>query len=513
MFLKARPLEIEAMKPIVIINREDTEELDIRPLDRVELTVNGKKVTAIVNVADVFVLRGEIGLSESVYEKLGVRMGEKIKVKPSDPPESIASIKNKLSGKVLKTAEIEKIVNDVVGQKLSEIEITAFVTGLHVYGMTMNEIAALSYAMAETGKSLKFRNKDVFDKHSIGGVPGDKTSMCMVPVIAAAGMTIPKTSSRAITAPAGTADRMECLCPVDLTLEEIKSVVRKTNGCLVWGGAVELAPADDIFIKIEYPLSIDPLLLPSVMSKKKAVNAKYVVIDIPTGKGVKIKTPQEAEDLAHRFIDLGKKLRIKVECLSTFADQPIGYGIGPSLEAREALSTIEKGRGPKDLIDKTVALSSVLFDFNKVNNPSKKIMEILSTGKANKKLRSIIEAQGGNPKIRPDDIPVGEKSIKIKSTKSGKVLWINNHYIKRIARTAGAPKDKGAGILLHKKLGDKVNKDDILFELYAEKGHKLKEALKLVEEAKVVGVGKKYSIVLAEIPEEEEKRKYFILER
>ena len=513
MFLKARPLEIEALKPIVILNREDADELDVRPLDRVELMVNNKKLIAIVNVAEVFVLEGEIGLSETVHEKLGVKMGEKIKVKPSEPPESLIFIKNKLSGNVLKSKEIEKIVIDVVGQRLSDIEITAFVTGLYIHGMAMNEVAALSRAMAETGKNLKFKTKEIFDKHSIGGIPGDKTSMILVPVIAAAGLTIPKTSSRAITAPAGTADRMECLCPVDLTLEEIKRVVRKTNGCLVWGGAVELAPADDMLIQIEYPLSIDPLLLPSVMSKKKAVNAKYVVIDIPTGRGVKIKTPQEAEDLAIEFIELGKKLKINVNCISTFADQPIGYGIGPALEAREVLNTIENGKGPKDLIDKVSCLSSVLFDFKKIKNPKDKISHILKSGKADRKLRDIIAAQGGDPKIKPEDIPVADKVVKIKSNKSGRVLWINNHFITRMARVVGAPKDKGAGILLHRKLADKVKKGDILFEIYAEKNYKLRKALEIFEEKNVFGVGKKYSIVLAEIPEEEERKKYFILER
>ena len=272
MFLKARPLEIEAKKPVVILNREDAEDLDVRPLERVELNVDGKKLIAIVNIAEVFVLHGEIGLSETVHEKLGVKMGEKIKIKPADPPESLIFIRNKLRGIPLKPNEIRSIVRDVTGQRLSEIEITAFVTSLYMHGMNMNEVAALSSSMAEGGKSLKFGTKEIFDKHSIGGIPGDKTSMTLVPVIAAAGLTIPKTSSRAITAPAGTADRMECLCPVDLTLEEIKAVVKKTNGCLVWGGAVELAPADDMFIQVEYPLSIDPLLLPSVMSKKKNKN-------------------------------------------------------------------------------------------------------------------------------------------------------------------------------------------------------------------------------------------------
>ncbi|MFC2143845.1 AMP phosphorylase, partial [Candidatus Aenigmatarchaeota archaeon] len=438
---------------------------------------------------------------------------EKIKIKPADPPESLIFIRNKLRGIPLKPSEIRSIVRDVTGQRLSEIEITAFVTSLYMHGMSMNEVAALSSSMAEGGKSLRFGTKEIFDKHSIGGIPGDKTSMTLVPVVAAAGLTIPKTSSRAITAPAGTADRMECLCPVDLTLEEIKAVVKKTNGCLVWGGAVELAPADDMFIQVEYPLSIDPLLLPSVMSKKKAVNAKYVVIDIPTGRGVKVKTTQEAQELAKKFIELGKKLGIKVNCLSTFADQPIGYGVGPALEAREVLKTVSAGRGPKDLIDKVTSLSSVLLNFKRIKSPEEKIKHIIESGKAEKKLREIIEAQGGDPKIKPEDIPIGEKHIKVKSNKSGRVLWIDNHFITRIARTAGAPKDKGAGILLHKKLGDTVKKGDILFEIYSHKDYKLKRALEIFENNKVVGVGKKYSIVLAEIPEEKERSKYFILER
>lgn len=513
MFLKARPLEIEAVKPIVILNNEDAKELDIRPLDRVQLDFKGKRITAIVNTAEVFVLEGEIGLSESVHEDLRAKMGDKIRIRAAEHPESIMHIKSKLSGKNLKPAEIEMIIRDVVDQKLSDIEITAFVTGLYTHGTSTEEVAALSRAMSNTGKSLKFRNREIFDKHSIGGIPGDKTSMTLVPVIAAAGMTIPKTSSRAITAPAGTADRMECLCPVDLTMDDIKKVVKRTDGCLVWGGSLELAPADDMFIQIEYPLSIDPLLLPSIMSKKKAVNANYVVIDIPTGRGVKIKTPQEAEELAKRFIDLGKKLGIKVNCVSTFADQPIGYGIGPALEAREVLNTIEKGVGPKDLLDKVTCLGSVLMGFKKIKCPEKAIRDILRTGKADKKLREIIGAQGGDPKIRPEDIPVGKNKIRIKSNTSGKVLWINNHFITAIARAAGAPKDKGAGILLHRKLGDPVKRGDVLFEIYSEKNHKLKRALRIFEGSKVFGVGKKYSIVLAEIPEDQEKKKYFILER
>ncbi|MEM5812475.1 MAG: AMP phosphorylase [Candidatus Aenigmatarchaeota archaeon] len=515
MFLKAKPLYVEAKKPIVILNREDAEELDIRALDRVELSCNGKKEIGIVNITESFVKPGEIGLYGCVEEGLCVKKGTKIRVEPAEPPESLAYIKSRLEGKVLKPMEIRQIVNDVVDHKLSEIEITSFVISLYHRTMSMEEAAALSMAMVETGKKLKLTNKTLYDKHSIGGVPGDKTSMILVPTVAAAGLTIAKTSSRAITAPAGTADKMECICPVSLSVDDIKRVVRKTNGCLVWGGALDLAPADDIFIEIEHPLSIDPLLLPSVMSKKKAIGSKYLVVDIPTGKGVKIRTINEAKEMGNNFIELGKKLGIRVECVSTFGEQPIGFGIGPALEAREALHILSGHRIPQDQLDKVCDLCAVLFKFAGIRNGYKKAMDIIRSGKAERKFRQIIGEQGGDPKIRPEDIPIGKESLQIKSKVSGKVLWINNTAIVQIAREAGAPKDKGAGILLHKKTGDSVKKGETIFEIFAEKGYKLERTLDQMSEndLTVMGIGKTSEMMLAEIPEIEKNRKYFILER
>lgn len=513
MFLKVRPLEFEAIRPTVILNSNDADGLGVKALDRVELSVGKRRVVALVNVAEHFIKQGEIGLYGGVEEKLNLRMGDRVKVIPCPAPESLAAIRKKLSDNVLRASEMRCIVEDVVRNRLSDVEITAFVTALYNHGMIMSEVAALSTAMAETGMRLRFSKKTTYDKHSIGGVAGDKTTMLLVPVIASSGMVIPKTSSRAITSPAGTADRMECLSPVTLSLEEIKEVVEKTNGCLVWGGAVSLAPADDAFIKIEYPLSIDPLLLPSVMSKKKAVGADYVVIDIPTGKGVKIKTISEAEDIANKFIELGKKLDIRVECVSTFGEQPIGHSIGPALEAREALMTIDRGIGQPDLINKVCHLASVLYDFKGIRNGEGKALRILRSGKADKKLRQIIAEQGGDPRIRPEDVPVGSHSCKVKSRVSGRVWWINNRSIIQVARSAGASSDKGAGILLHKKLNSGVRKGDVLFEIYAEQAFKMNRALEAVKDLNVMGIAKENEMVLAEIPEEEEHAQYFVMER
>ncbi len=513
MKLKAKIVGLDADKPIVIINKEDAEDIDVRPLDRVELDFKGEKGTAIVNIATRFVNPGEIGLYGEIAEHMKVKHNDVVEVTPSAPPSSLIHIREKLSGKTLKEDDINKIVEDTVHRKLSEIEMTAFVTALHYHGMTTNEVAALSKAMAFTGKTLDLGKKKIYDKHSIGGVPGDKTSMLLVPIVGAAGLTIPKTSSRAITSPSGTADRFECLAPVELEIEEIKEVVKKINCCLVWGGAVDLAPADDLFIKIEYPLSIDPLLLPSVMSKKKAVGAKYLVIDIPTGEGTKIKTTKEAENLAEDFIELGRKLKINTVGASTYGEQPIGYAIGPALEAREALTTLIYGKGPEDVVDKVTHIAGILLDFKMGKGGKKEAMRLLSNGKAYRKLREIIEAQGGDPDIKPDYIEIGSEKAEVRSSVSGIVGWIDNHSIVEIARAAGTPNDKGAGILLHKKMGDKVKKGDTLFEIYAEKAYKLERSLKLAEDLRVMGVGKKVEMLLEKIPRRVDHPKYFILER
>ncbi len=513
MFLRAKFLQLEADKPIVILNREDAEEMGVKPLERVELCFERKKIIAIVNIAGKIVREGEIGLYEEIQENLDVKPNERIEVETTNPPKSLDFIKRKLAGHTLKPREIYTIVNDTVNRRLSHIELTAFVTSLYNKGMTMGEVASLSESMAKTGKTLKLRTKAIYDKHSIGGCPGDKTSILVVPIVAAAGLTIPKTSSRAITSPAGSADRFECIAPVELTLEEVRRVVNKTNGCLVWGGSVDLAPADDIFIQVEYPLSIDPFLLPSVMSKKKAVNAKYVVIDMPTGRETKVRTNEEFENLANRFIQLGKKLGIKVNCVSTFAEQPIGHSVGPVLEARESLDTLMKGKGPEDLIDKVTTLAGVLLEFGGAKNGKDAAIEILNSGKAYKKMREIIEAQGGNPDVKPEDLCTGDKIAEFKSKKSGKVLWISNKCVDMIAREAGAPRDKGAGVHFRKKLGEKVRKGETLFEIYSEKDSKFNRAIELVHKLDIMGIGKERGMLLEKLPAVGEEERYFILER
>jgi AMP phosphorylase len=476
-------------KRVVILNDETAAMLGVHSSDRVSLIYRGKEVIAIANLAADFP-PDRIWLYTEIAETLNVAGDEIIDVQLAPMPESLSNVRAKLRGERLRGQELFTIVKDVVEQHLSDIEISAFITALKIHGLSMSETEAMSRAMVQTGKTLSFGTPPILDKHSIGGIPGDKTSMIVVPIITAAGFTIPKTSSRAITSPAGTADRMETLCPVNLGIDEIREVVKKTGGCLVWGGSLELAPADDLFIRVEYPLGIDPLLLPSIMSKKKAMGATHLVVDIPTGTGAKIKTATEAYTLASDFVHLGAHLGIDVHCALTFGDQPLGCAIGPAIEAREALCTL-MGEGPPDVHDKAVSLAGMMFEMVGIENGRSKAEEMIKSKKAEQKLRDIIEAQGGNPNIQLQDLPVGPEHAEVRAKERGRVLWINTERVVQVARAAGTPKEAGSGILLRAKLGDAVAKDDVLFEIYAERSSKLESALELAEKIEPVILSRK----------------------
>ena len=499
---------------IALLSQQTANELGVHSSDRIRISYGDKTMIAIVNTAEHFPT-DHIGLFEETEAALkGVKDGDTVEVTLAPLPESLFSIRAKIRGERLRDRDMVAIVKDVIEHHLSTVEIAGFLTALSFYGLSTAETEALSRAMIATGQTIDFGPGPILDKHSVGGIPGDKTSMMVVPIVAAAGFTIPKTSSRAITSPAGTADRVETLCPVNLSMEEIKAVVKKTGGCLVWGGALDLAPADDLFIQIEYPLGIDPMLLPSILSKKKAMGATHVAIDIPTGMAAKIKTRQEAYSLASDFVDLGKRLGMNIQCALTFGDQPLGCSIGPALEAKEALETL-MGKGSPDLREKAISLSGMLFEMVGVGNPRGMAEEMVDSGKAIQKLRQIIAEQGGNPDVKPEDLPVGPKRASVHSDRAGKVLWLSTEDIVRIARIAGAPKDKGAGVVLHAKLGEAVRKDGVLFEIYAERASKLTAALELAKSFKPIVLSRKpeEKMVLDTIPEKTTHEKEFMLDR
>ncbi|ANF21898.1 AMP phosphorylase [Thermococcus piezophilus] len=492
MKVKVRILDMYSGRYSIFINEKEAKKAKLHPDDLVKLEAGKKTVYGSVVISNL-IKEGEIGVSKDILQLHNFSDGEIVTVVPGGTPESVRYIKKKMMGEKLRKVEIDAIIKDIVDRKLRDIEISSFVTSLEINGLDMDEIAALTIAMAETGDMLDIDRKPIMDVHSIGGVPGNKTNILVVPIVAAAGLTIPKTSSRAITSAAGTADVVEVFAEVSFSLDEIKRIVEKIGACLVWGGALNLAPADDITIKSERALSIDPtgLMLASIMSKKYAMGSQYVLIDIPTGKGVKVGTVDEARSLARDFIELGKRLGQYVEVAITYGGQPIGHTVGPALEAREALQALMTGKGPGSLIEKATGLAGILLEMGGVapaGMGKKMAREILESGKAYQKMREIIEEQGGNPDIKPDDILIGAKTYTFTAPTSGYITSIDNKAITGIARAAGAPEDKGAGIELYVKVGEKVKEGDPLFTIYAESEVRLDQAIVFARRAEPIRI-------------------------
>ncbi len=481
MILKAKIIPIKIGRDAVIMNQADADELGLLEGDRVRIIAK-KSTVATVQIAMGLIERGELGICYELAEACDIEDGSEVKIVPVPKPPSVEYIRKKLDGGKLTKDEIYRIVKDIVSNALTEVELTAFVLSSYIHGLDFDEIEWLTRAMIETGETLTFDEGTVVDKHSIGGVPGNKISLIIVPTVAAAGLLIPKTASRAITSASGTADTMEVLANVTLSVEEIKEITERVGGVIAWGGATNIAPADDKIIRVEYPLAIDPRpqLLASVMAKKGAIGAKNIVIDIPVGAGSKVPNIELGRKLANDFVELGRRLGLNVTCALTYGGQPVGRAIGPALEAWEALKTMENKSGPRSLIEKALGIAGILFEMTgKAVNGYAYAEEIFKSGKTLEKFKQIVEAQGGDPNVKSDDIPIGDKTFDIVAPIDGAVAVVHNHRLVKVARAAGAPKDKGAGVLLHKKGGQHVRAGDKLFTIYAEKEWKLDKAIEI----------------------------------
>ncbi|MGQ4833146.1 MAG: AMP phosphorylase [Candidatus Asgardarchaeia archaeon] len=489
--LTAKILDFSSTNSVVIINEIDAKRIGVHIHDRVKVHNKKNSMVCIVETTKSFIPQGKIGVFKNVAEKLDLKSGEKIKVEYMMKPISTDYIRKKMDGMELGRDEIFEIIRDIVNGSLSELEILAFVMAQKFKGLSLKEMTYMVEAMAKTGEILDF-GEPVFDKHSIGGVPGNKVTLLIVPIVASANLLIPKTSSRAITSPSGTADTMEVLAPVEFSSEELKRIVKKTRGAIVWGGALDLAPADDIIINIKRPLSIDPekQMMASIMAKKLAVGAKFLVMDIPMGEGVKVQTFEKAKELAKGFIELGHNLGINVEAAITYGSQPVGHAVGPALEAKEALEAL-MGKGPTSLIEKSTGIAGILLEMGGIamyGQGKKFAKELLFSGKALKKMREIIAAQGGDPNITPEKIVLGDKTITIKATADGYITHVDNKAIKRIAKTAGAPMVKEAGVYLHGKVGYKVKEGDPLLTIYSNSETKLSQAYSLALNLKPITI-------------------------
>jgi AMP phosphorylase len=483
---KIKKLDMDAGKYTIVLNEKDAAKLGIRELDRVRFGFDKEYVVAVVNTTNSIVKPGIVGVMEDIGEKVG-EVAEAT-VLPTERPTSVEIIKRKMNGQELSTEEIKKLVDDIVNRKLTDVELAAYVCANYMMGMNMRETADLTKAITYSGDLIEIDRKPIFDFHSVGGAPGNKVTLLVVPIIACADLTIPKTSSRAISSACGTADIFEVLAPVTLSIEQIRHITETVGGTIAWGGGVNIAPADDLIIRVEYPLSLDPhaQLIASVMAKKKAVNADYLLMDIPMGPGTKVPDEETAKKYARDFIDMGVRLDMKVECVITYGGQPIGRAIGPALEAREALAALEGKKSPASLIEKSTSLADVLLNMGGIHDGKQKAHEFIENGKALAKLKEIIGAQGGNPDITSEDVEIGEFSTEVCAANDGYVKAILNKSIVKIAREAGSPYDKKAGLVITKKEGMSVEKGDLLMTIYSSNQSKLERAKRLAKQLKPI---------------------------
>ena len=500
MRLRVKDLAISTGNPkIALLNHTDAQKYDLHFADRVRIKKGKREVTAIIDITDSneLLLPGQIGLFKEVYSDIKAKDDDVVNVSIEQKPKSVEHIKKKLKGKELKYNEMKDIVDDIVDGRLSEIELTYFVASTYVYEMSDEEIVHLINCILKTGDILKLEGeKTILDKHCIGGVAGNRTTMVVVPIVAAAGLIMPKTSSRSITSAAGTADTVEVLCDVSYPLEDMKKIVQSTGACLMWGGAMNLAPADDKIIKVEHPVSLDPIgqLLASILAKKKSVSATHVLIDIPVGPGCKTDCMERAKHLKNKFEELGKKINMKVHVEITDGSQPIGRGIGPALEARDVLWTLQNSEySAIDLKNKSIRLAGKIFELvgeAKKGQGWRKAKKILENGDAYKKFNEIIKEQ--KPKVTsPEKIKLGKYTKTICSKKEGIILHVDNKGINKVARIAGAPQDHKAGVYLHVHKYDKINKGQELITIYADSKERLKYAEECFCREKIMIIEKK----------------------
>ena len=484
--LRARRLGLETQhEPIVLMHVDCPVARSEGLAARAQVEVFTDQATALATLYQVtgdLLATDQVGLSEVAWRRLGLQNEALVHVRHPQPVQSMSAVRAKLYGHKLDAAQLQQVIRDITAERYSDVELATFIAAFSSQPADIDEMVGLTRAMVEVGDRLAWDRPIAVDKHSVGGLPGNRTTPIVVAIAAAAGLIMPKTSSRAITSPAGTADAMETMAPVDLDIPAMRRVVEREGGCIVWGGSVRLSPADDILIRVERALDLDSpaQLVASVLSKKIAAGSTHVLLDIPVGPTAKVRSAQDAADLSARLVAVAGRLGLSAKPFLSDGAQPIGRGIGPALEARDVLAVLRGAAGaPLDLIDKAVQLAGSLLELAGAVQPGSGAAEaqkILADGRALAKFMTICEAQGGfrEPGVAP-------LRHVLTAPRVGVLAGLDNRLIARVAKLAGAPRAPTAGIEMHARLGDKVEKGQPLATVHGESPGELGYALAFAE--------------------------------
>lgn len=451
---------------------------------RVQIHIGEKAILATLSIVnDNGLLNpGEMGLSESAWKRLNPQEQSEAHIRHPDPVLSLSHLRHKVYGHRLNQEQTQEIINDIVAGRYSDVHLSSFVTACAGDQLDQEEIIALTRAMLQSGRKLDWGQPTIVDKHCVGGLAGNRTTPIVVAIVTACGAIMPKTSSRAITSPAGTADTLATMTPVNLDLETLQRVVTRHGGCLAWGGSVNLSPADDILIRVERMLDLDSegQMVASVLSKKAAAGSTHVLIDIPIGPTAKVRSQEAANQLSKHLISTGKALGLEIQVIRTDGTQPVGRGIGPALEAQDLLAVLRnQSNAPQDLRARALTLAAHLLEMAKLvpeGQGLQKAQDTLDSGKALSQFMAICEAQGGFKE--PEQAPY---QYNWHSQQTGQVNRIDNRQLSQLAKLAGAPEDPAAGVSLEVKLKDSIKKGQLLMTLHADSPGELQYAVEFLE--------------------------------
>jgi len=481
---RLRDLGIDTFnEPVVFIHERAVEagQLGFRPLDRVRVVGTHPddgircELDAVLNfVADTFLAPDEIGLSRLAFRDLRLPAGTQVTATLAPAPASVDLVRRKLAGERLDRPAFDAILGEVVQRRYSKVELAMFVLACALRRLDEGELVAFTRSMIGCGARLDFGPGPIADKHCIGGIPGNRTTLIVVPILAALGVRVPKTSSRAITSPAGTADTMGVLADVALPPERLREVVERTGGCIAWGGALDLAPADDIMITVERPMGIDTeaQMVASILAKKKTSGATHALIDVPLGATAKVRTVARAQYLAALFHAVARAVELEVEVVTTHAEAPIGRGIGPRLETLDVLAVLRRAAdAPVDLREKSLYLSARILELVGAVPPDegyRRAREALDSGAAERKLEEIVAAQG-----RRAPLPEAPHRCTIAAPADGRIGAIDCWAIAKVAKLAGAPASPAAGVWVTRGLGQIVTRGEPVYEIHAQTAEQL----------------------------------------
>jgi len=474
-YLSSKKLDVRGGEGKVIINENDALENGIVIGDRLSLEFTGQLKNEIVSVdlSDTLVDEGEIGFYEDFFDSTNITEGSIVKLEIQAQSHAVEFIRKKLTGKELSYEEIYSIIADIANDKLDKILIAYFVSAGYAPGFNKQEMFYMTKALAETGQVLKFRGI-VADKHSIGGIAGKGITPLIIPILATfKDIMLPNTSSRAVTSASATTDMLEVIMPMSFSKETLESMLFKNNAVMVWGGGVDLAPADDKIIQIQKPLGIESIdkFVSSIISKKIAQGVTHVIFDVPVGKGAKIETEKEFEEVKSAFEEIAPKFGIKVYIHRRNMNSIDGWAVGPSLECREFLRIYERhAKRSIQLENDALQMAGKLIELcGKAEKGMgyKKAKDILESGKAFEELKKILSLQGGNPDISSNSLEIGGITFDIKSPKTGKIINMNNKNIFQVCKALGNPRIKEAGLYFYKKSGDSVESGEKLATVYA----------------------------------------------